>query len=141
MKNKIIWPIGITLSIAFVIAFLMWFLFFSLNEMDSLVSDNYYEQAINYQETISRLENTTERDRFLVISEGDTLIITSQYSDIKGTILLTKPDNQRMDISKPLQLNSKNQQKIILSKGVWNYSIIWSRGAKEYQQKGKVYFQ
>ena len=104
----------------------------------NLVSKDYYQEELSYQEQIDRIENTrtlsdlpsiTIEDGFLKISFSDLPKITS------GTINLFRPSDadldQKFSITKT-ENTSMQFRLATLAKGLYKARVTWEMGDKEY---------
>lgn len=119
---------------------------FAMTKNTDLVSDNYYEKEIKYQDQIDKEKRTKELGEQIKIDYQGTYISikfpnTYNIRDIKGTTLFYRPSEARKDIRLNLELDSLGEQKIItykFSKGLWKIQVNWKMNGKDYYNESSV---
>lgn len=140
MKIKFNWGFGIVLSfILFALAvFVM--IYISISTNVDLVTEDYYEKELKYQQHIELVKNTsalpqtieTEVSASNIILKYPQLGSTSAYS---GTIFLFRPSDKRGDFQKNVNIDSLYTQSIsiqTMEQGLWRAKIYWSVNNKDY---------
>lgn len=107
-----------------------------------LVTQNYYEEEIKYQEHIDRVINTH-------LLEHEILIFDSKMKTVdlhlpvgaKGTLHFFRPSDARLD--KKLEVNitdSKSNAIDVkdLKAGYWKVKLTWSEAGKDYYQEKNI---
>jgi hypothetical protein len=84
----------------------------------SLVSDNYYEKSLVYQDEIDNQNRTKSLDEQVKINfngEVINILFPSTYLDknISGEIYFYRPSNSKLDFKLPLELNEEGNQLIL----------------------------
>ena len=143
---KLNWGTGIFFTYTFfIIASLLSVVFF-MNQKVELVSGNYYEKEIKYQNRINAIKNT----RYLhadVLVESTNNLISLKYPDsclnknISGEVVFYKPSDENKDIRLNVNPDSKGYQTFktdILSKGLWKIEISWKSGITEFYSEKPV---
>ena len=131
------------------ITFMSVFLFFfyrSFIELKSneLVTEDYYEKELVYGEEIKKRQNAdTMKVPIKILQEQKNLVVVfpEYVKDIKGKIILYKPDNSKLDSEFPLQLDDHNRQVIessFIIPGRWNVSVEWQSGGVPYLVEEKM---
>jgi len=137
---KFNWGTGIFIVIVlFLLAVIGFFIF--INTLDiNLVEDNYYEKELVYQQRIEKINNTSQLQGKINISQGSGILIL-QFPEVdpefvvSGTIMLYRPSDPKKDVIMPLLLDKSGRQEIDISgiaKGKWTVKIEWEMGGKEY---------
>lgn len=150
MKFKITWPIGILISMASFIIFILFFVYKAtfLQKYDhQLVSEVYYKDELNYQHEIDELNKAALLKENISLKKNKSGLVINfpeefDFSKITGTILLQKPSNNKIDIQETIKLTS-NQYTISDSKlveGIYNVKIEWKVGAETYMFKKKLMY-
>jgi len=113
-----------------------------------LVSENYYEQEVKFQDQYNRMQNSNHPENKLVVnaSLGTAEIqFPASYvnSKVDGKITFFRPDNKNLDFSIPVELSSGIQkiQSDKLTKGYWKVQIYWNADGKPFYQEDKVHIQ
>jgi hypothetical protein len=140
-KIKFNWGTGIAVSIAiFMIGSITEMLFFMNHDVD-LVTDNYYEKTLVYQEQIEIQKRSADLSEEIKINYNDDLInLTfpqSFYGEINyGEIFFYRPSDSKKDFKIPLRLNNEGIQAVSASKmlkGYWKIDISWNMKKQKYQ--------
>ena len=116
-------------------------LYLSAQRID-LVTNDYYEKSIDYQDQIDRVNRTNELPTGFKIENLSTrneliLSFPSSFVDqkIAGEITLYRPSDSTMDITLPIQLNEQRTQVIrtsLLTRGLWRVKINCTVDTLEY---------
>jgi len=143
MKKELFWPLGLMITISgTILFFLLWLIPFSATKMDSLVSDTYYQEGVEYQKIIDRLDRTVSNNKSIQITRNNNTIELQvnpeRFEKIKGTLFLKRPNDNAMDKTVPLSFSSDGSQYIPVVTGVWNLSVIWEENHISYQQNEKL---
>lgn len=137
---KMSWGKGIALTYIIFIAAVLILVAFSFTKEVNLVTDDYYEKEIKYEEQIEKLRNTEAlSEKPLIIISGNNIEITfpSDFNpfDIAGDIHLYRPSDNRDD--KKIQINPGSNLKQIISgedlaNGLWKIKLDWEAQNKKY---------
>ena len=109
-----------------------------------LVSANYYEQELRYQEQLDRMNNANqlpERPRIQVV--GSALEI--QYSRLEGMadgeLELFRPSDARLDKRFPIEPKGTLQRIDLgaMPGGLYKARLKWSADGKEYYLESTIY--
>lgn len=145
---KINWGTGIIIAI---IAFMSFILFFvvkmSSNKKYSydLVSDNYYQKELLYQQEIDATQNAAKLKENITLkrtTEGLLIYFPKDLSsdEIKGKVFLYRPSNKQLDFEIPI--SSSNTYLLVpeerLLDGRWNIIIKWKIKDKDYLFKEEL---
>lgn len=147
MINKdLYWPIGIALSLLLFVAFLIGTLLFSRTVPVNLVSEDYYENSLNYQQQLERIQHTrtlSSPPKWRYQPAGQSALLelpaNTLSPNVVGQITLIRPSDARKDRSFPLQVNEKGWQQLNLAgldKGLWRARVVWGeRGTEFYDEQ------
>jgi len=146
---KISWGTGITISIVLFTAISLWFAYFAFNQEVNLVSDDYYEAEIKFDErmeTIKRTELLSEKLKINMNQGLVELIFPNKFikKQIIGEILFYRPSDRNLDLSFPIKLDSTNTQFLdtkIIKPGLWKMQIHWIVDYKEYFNEKSIMVQ
>ncbi len=145
-KFKLNWGWSILLVyLTFMLVFLFYF-WRSFKELESneLVTEDYYQKELEYGDVLAKKQNAdTMRVAVQIIETNDGLKIVypSYVKDIKGKIILYKPDNSKLDKEIDIQLNENNTQTIGKSEyisGRWDIILDWQSEGVPYFYKQKI---
>jgi len=136
------WGKGIVIAFVLFAGFIFTLVGICIRQDVSLVSDDYYQQEINYDKQLDRLSNTrnlTEKPEIVVSSAAGTVSIRFPESlprvGISGNVHFFRPSDAKLDVTYPLKLNDSGLQKLDISKltkGLWTLKFTWSFEGKEY---------
>lgn len=104
----------------------------------SLVSKNYYQDELAYQDQIARINNANELTEKPVITNSGTFLEVdfSQFADMEqGELKLFRPSDSKMDKIFPLQSTEVTKQIFPiagLEKGMYRARMQWQMNGKEY---------
>ena len=144
--KKISWGTGIVISIgAFMIITTIMMIIFMNQDVD-LVTENYYEKTLVYQDQIDIQRRTTELDEEVKVDFENNLLNISfpkSYSGIvsNGKLFFYRPSDSKKDFSIPLQLDADGEQILNTSKiikGFWKIGINWNMNKQEYQTEKSI---
>jgi len=146
MKTKFSWGTGIVIGIIiFVVVSVSMTLIFMTQDV-SLVSDNYYEKSLTYQDEIDKQSRTKSLDEQVIINFNGK-VITVLFSDdymgknISGEIYFYRPSNSSLDFKLPLQVSEEGKQLISvekLEKGFWRVKLNWMMNGNEYYNERAI---
>ena len=111
----------------------------------SLVSDNYYEKSLSYQDEIDKQSRTNSLDEQVKINFNGQVInilFPSTYLDknISGEIYFYRPSNPKLDFVLLLQLVEGNQNIPVerLEKGFWRIKLNWTMDGNGYYNERAI---
>lgn len=142
IKDKFNWGTGLTLAIVvFVLATLSTVSYLISLEF-YLVSENHYEEGVEYQETIDGIQNANDLSTpVLILFDEPTESIkitfpTALRSDsLNGSIKFYRPNDSSLDKRFKLELNEDGQQSIPVSdfeEGRWKLTLQWQQDTLTY---------
>ena len=147
-QKKNLWPLAlISLFSVFIIAILLFVVFSHYHKVD-LVSSDYYEQGLKYQQQIERIKHSrlsvnqlrleyNPPERALIINFPDSLSTKA----LEGTIVLFRPADARQDKIIPLLIGHDHRQAIQLhdlADGLWRIKIFWRKDSTEFYQEESI---
>jgi hypothetical protein len=129
----------ITAFAIFMIATLSIVIFFMTQRVD-VVTENYYEKELKYQDQINRIARTIAlKDTIKINNTGKELLVKFPNTPDKKTgkdfILLYRPSDKLKDIRIPVLTDTSNSQVISIErieKGYWKLQINWTSSGSEY---------
>ena len=111
----------------------------------SLVSDNYYEKSLSYQNEIDKQIRTKSLNEQVKINFNEAVItisVPSNYlsKDISGEIFFYRPSNPKLDFALPLQLTEGSQTIPVerLEKGFWRIKLNWTMNGNGYYNERAI---
>lgn len=149
MKFKFNWGFGIAVSfILFALAvFVMVFISVSTNV--DLVTEDYYEKELKYQQHIDLVKSTSalEQNIGLEITSSN---ITFRYPNLgsalaySGTVFFFRPSDKRGDFQKNVDIDSSYTQTfstVSMQQGLWRAKIFWAVNKNEYYSEFPIIIQ
>lgn len=118
--------------------------FISMRQKIDLVTDNYYEKEIKYQEQIDKLNNTnslTEKIMIKKINSELHITFPDEALPKSGDITFYRPSDRSKDRTFPLKEGEKIQVFNIeeFAPGLWEVVIYWKSNETEYLTKETFY--
>jgi hypothetical protein len=143
--KKISWGTGIAIGIVvFVLISIMMTVIFMTQDV-SLVSNNYYEKSLSYQDEIDKQSRTKSLDEQVTINFNGELVnisLPSDYisKDISGQIFFYRPSNPKLDFVLLLQLVDGKQIVPVerLEKGFWRIKLNWIMDGNGYYNERAI---
>ena len=144
-KSRINWGTGVVIGIiVFVVVSITMTIIFMTQDV-SLVSDNYYEKSLSYQDEIDKQSRTKSLDEQVKINFNGELVnisLPSTYlnKDISGEIFFYRPSNPKLDFALPLQLVEGIQIIPVerLEKGFWRIKLNWTMDGNGYYNERAI---
>jgi hypothetical protein len=146
-KIKLNWGTGIVISIVIFIVITIVTVVIFMNQDVDLVTDNYYEKTLVYQDVIDIQKRTNTLDEDIKITSANSFInISFPKSFLKdissGEIYFYRPSDSKKDFIIPLHLNVEGSQLLSSSemiKGLWKISVNWTMNNLEYQTSKSIF--
>lgn len=143
MFKKLNWGHGVAIALASFIAFILFMiLVFPDGQKNSdLVSKDYYEDELAYQQVIDAKKNAEQLDthpEFKQTAEGIRLTFPApiQPDGKKVDFVLYRTDDANLDIKKQEFLDGANSMLIpakVLYKGSYTLKMMWQKEKKPFQ--------
>lgn len=143
MFKNFTWGHGIVIALGSFIAFILFLIFVFSNGMQTseLVSDNYYQDELLYQETIDAKNNAdmeNEKPSYTQSPAGITIKFPSAIAPESKSVKfeLFRTDDSNLDVTNEVQLNGQNQFTIpakVIMKGSYTLKLKWNKDSKSYQ--------
>lgn len=141
-KSDRLWPVALITAFGIFITGLVSFIVFASMHPVHLVSENYYEEELAYQEQIERQHRTAALGRRVGIEYdmmGKRLRVRvpaeHAMSGLDGRIVLYRPSDARLDFSVPLKPGLEGIQILntgAMEPGLWRVKLEWSSSQREY---------
>ena len=141
------WGKGIILVFAVYMLGIGVMVYKSMTKNIDLVSNNYYENELKYQEQINKINNTNSlKDGLKIESTGNAVIITypADRNTIFGEISFYKPSDAKNDFKVNIEPGIDLKQVLStdkLTKGLWKVQINWAMHGKDYFNEEKIMIQ
>ncbi|AMQ56365.1 FixH family protein [Algoriphagus sanaruensis] len=137
------WGKGILVTIILFVAFIMTLVVISVKQDDiHLVTENYYEKEIKYQEQIEREKSAAQLNReVLLFDAASKVILLDLPIGAKGELQLFRPSDARLDQLLPLEIKDSGKTSISLNQlkpGYWRVKLTWVEDGVEYYEESKI---
>ena len=132
------WGKWIIVSFVLFAAFIGILVIICVRQDSSLVSKNYYQEELAYQQQIDRMNNTDRLEEKPTIAiAGQALEIQfNQFNNLEGgEVKLFRPSDLRFDKQFALHASAETTQRFDISsfpKGMYRVKMRWSMKDKEY---------
>lgn len=139
------WGKGIIIVCALFISGMAFMVYTTMTKNIDLVTKNYYEEEIQYQQKIDKMNNSKElNEKIKIESTADGVLITYPLKNINGEVSLYRPSDAKKDIRIPASADELGRQLIpkgILESGLWKVQVSWNADGVEYFNEEKVVIQ
>ena len=141
------WGYRIALVYIAFVAFMLFMVVRATQESFDLVSNDYYQQEIRYQDRINQTQNTlslAEKPK-IAVAQGGLNILFPQALAAKvkeGEIYLFRPSDASLDSRHKLQIDPSGSQTIdtkSLQSGVYELKLSWTMDNKAYYWQERIY--
>lgn len=142
MKN-FNWGHGVIIALASFMIFIlsMMFLFPNGQKNSEMVTDNYYEEELKYQDVIDakkRADELKEKPVYSQNTSGIKITFPKDYnnSNTKVKFVLNRSDDQNLDVHKTVQLDANQSFLIpaqVLKLGNYTLRLSWTKDKTDYR--------
>jgi nitrogen fixation protein FixH len=134
------WPYGVIAFFILLFCGIATALVITTTHRESLVSENYYEQELKYQDRIDSAVRAQKCGaRVQVDGQQGRLMVTVPAAQvaqaISGAIEFYRPSAPELDCTFPLAPNAAGSQAVDVSKlraGLWRVRVKWAAGGESY---------
>jgi hypothetical protein len=143
MFKKFNWGHGIVLALGLFIAFILFMIFVFPNgkQNSELISDDYYQDELQYQNVIDAKKNADalpEKPVYSQLPEGIKITFPKEIQPDNKTVNfnLFRTEDKNLDVKKDLQTDAENAVLIpekVISHGSYTLKIKWTENKKPYQ--------
>ncbi|MBF9254154.1 FixH family protein [Pontibacter sp. 172403-2] len=142
-KNKsfTIWPYAVVTAMLLFMGYIASFVYRAMSQDVDLVSTNYYEQELAYQDHMNTVGRTRALGEVAVNYDAAAQTILLQLPEsfagknISGKINFFRPSDDKLDFELPLQPDA-NQRQLLnagkLQKGLWKVRLNYSAAGENY---------
>lgn len=143
---KFNWGTGIFISIVLFMIISIVLAVIFMNQRVDLVTNNYYEKTLTYQNQIDTYKRTAElKDKVSFNYANDELNLSfpgSFLSQVRnGKLYFYRPSDSRKDFTLPIQLNNEGSQIVNtakIDKGYWKVEILWTMNNEDYRMEKSI---
>lgn len=133
---KLNWGTGIALFYSTFVVVLVAVVIKTTTFDNSLVSEQYYADDLNYQQQFQKLQNSKNLTKDLEIEyQATSQQILLRFPDHlpvpKGEVYFFCPSNSKLDFRQPVEANQEHYQSIAtahLKPGLWRIKVDWQAG-------------
>jgi nitrogen fixation protein FixH len=142
---KLNWGFGIAAVYTLFVGSMIVFAIKASQQHYDLVSDNYYEDAVGYQQKIDAVKNASvsglsikylsDNNAVEIISEGET-------KNVSGTLTFYKPDKAGDDFQLSFSTDDTGKQLLSLKKlahGYWKMKATWNMNDKNCYTEQRIF--
>ena len=143
---KLNWGTGIAITIILFLIVSFAMIFHFMNQKVDLVTDNYYEKTLIYQNNIDEAERSKEFDKQIKLEYSDNELkfvfpdsVAKAMND--GEVYFYRPSNSNKDFKTPLQVNQSGELTLDASKierGYWKVQMKWLMNDESYSVERTV---
>lgn len=147
--KKFNWGTGIILAVTLFIIATLSVVSYIISLDYYLVSNNHYEEGVQYQETIDNKKRAKDLNNPVVVlfDEGSTsikLIFPKKIlrDSLTGKITFYRPNDPNLDKKYELSLNTEGLQTIPVGnfeKGRWKLSVEWKADSLTYLEEKNIF--
>jgi hypothetical protein len=137
------WGKGILLTIIAFVGFILTLVIISVRQDDiHLVTENYYEKEIKYQDQIDRETSAAGLNREVLVfdSQSKTMVLDLPVG-AKGNLQLFRPSDARLDQELSLDILEEGKTTVPLVKlksGYWKVQLTWTENGVDFYQEKKI---
>ncbi|SMC35999.1 FixH family protein [Moheibacter sediminis] len=138
---KFTWGHGIMVALGCFMIFILSLIFFS-GDMGEMVTEDYYEKTINYQDDIDAVNRANALAvKPQITQQANGFMIHFDEAVQSGDVFFLRSENSKKDIVQPLKLNAKNEMlihSVDLINGEYEVSLRWKQNNQNYLVKERV---
>jgi hypothetical protein len=140
------WPVSIVAAFVCLIGGITTVIVIAATHRDSMVSENYYEQELTYQNQIDGTVRAQKSGAAIASdSASGNVVITMPPAQLaqnfSGTIELYRPSDSKLDRTLKLSPRADGTQTLDNSKlaaGLWLVRVKWSAAGEDYYLEQKI---
>ena len=109
-----------------------------------LVSDNYYQEGIDYQQQIEKVQRTAavgQNVQWTYNPVSQTVQFRYPENVSSGKIVFYRPSDSNLDRYVKIEKDAANSQSINVlywQKGFWKIKVDWEMNGEEYYNEGSI---
>ena len=110
----------------------------------SLVSKDYYQEELEFQKQITRIENTSAlANKPTIVAGSGSIEIRFDFSDVeKGELILFRPSDAALDKKFPIAASASEFRQFpteAINPGMYRARMQWTKKGKEYFYEQVIY--
>ena len=144
---KLNWGFGIFVLYTGFVLFILFLVFRSSQEKVDLVTEDYYQKELEYQEVIIEKTNAENLENGLTYKLDKNEIEFSfpeEHLNVLGKIQIYRPSNDRFDQFFEIKLDNQNKMLVNLGNtpmGLYKMMIKWNNDAIGYYVEKDIYLK
>jgi hypothetical protein len=117
----------------------------SFNTKVDLVTEDYYQQELKYQDKIDQKKNVDNLEQGIKYEvSGPTVFFTfpPDHESAEGTILVYRPSNKNYDKTFDIKLDENGKMALTMEKspiGLYRLKINWTHNSIDYYTEEDIY--
>ncbi len=143
------WGTGVLVAFGLFLAGILGMVAISMSEDVQLVTEQYYDKELRYQERIQATERANGLATRVNIELRPGVVVVrfprlGRPGDVEGQVTLYRPANRAEDRTLPLVLDTLWTQNIparALAPGLWRVQVQWRLHAEEYYAEQPLILQ
>ena len=147
---KIGWGTGIVIAIVAFMSFILYLVITmstDTNFSHDLVTEQYYQQELGYQQEINAEKNLNDLEEKVTIEknkEGLLIKFPTKFENekVEGKVFLYRPSSKQLDFEIPISISDKYllvpEQRLL--DGRWNIKIAWNHKNIDYLFKKELIY-
>ena len=142
---KFNWGVGVFLLYSSFVILILFLVFKSVNTKVDLVTEDYYQQELKYQDKIDQKRNAAGLSQGIKHEvSGTSIFLTfpSQHQKAEGTVMVYRPSNKAYDKTFDIKLDENQKMVIIMDKspgGLYKLKIDWTNNSTGYYIEEDIY--
>ena len=141
-----LWPFGLILTFVLFFAGMAAVVTIAATHRDSLVSENYYDQELNFQHQIDNATRARQAGATITCGAGRNTVVIAlpagQLTEkLSGKIEFYRPSAPALDCEFRLSPAADGRQTLDISKlapGPWRVRASWNAGGHDYLLEQKI---
>ncbi|HEU4716343.1 MAG TPA: FixH family protein [Bacteroidia bacterium] len=141
------WGLRIVILYSAFVALILFLVIQTMKQKVDLVSDDYYQKELVYQDQIDKMNNAKELSVQPVVSaDAHVVRITFPHADsaanVTGVITFYRPSDSSKDLTEKISAGTDGVQVLSsdsLEKGLYQLQMNWSVAGKNYYNEIPVY--
>jgi len=137
--SRNLWPASIIGFFIVAVIFLGSFVVWAMRQREELVSADYYEREVRYQQQLDSLNRSHALAAQVVVTfdpaQQAIFITLPAAQGATGRVQLYRPSDARLDRELGLDLNADGVQRLDATKllgGLWKVRVKWTANGQEY---------
>lgn len=141
---KLNWGHYIAITLGCFMIFILTLLFTAGDSGHAMVTEDYYEKELTFQNEIdaeSNANSLSNKPEIRMQANGFVISFPEEISAPKGEVYLMRNNNEEQDVRLPIKLNQKNEMLISSAKlvdGEYEFFLKWKDENKDYLVKKSI---